>query len=474
MAMQAMVHTAANKNVAGALRMPRGRPLPGPRGYPLIGLLPDLFRHVTALPLFKAAWQAHGDAVRLPLGPYSACLFVQPDAIKHILVDNRDNYPRAQYQIRWLGRVMGSGLVTSEGDHWRRRRHLMHKLFTAKAVGGYATAMASAVQDVVDDWGRRIDDGQPELELSGDMVRLSMDALGRAVLGFDARSALDSMNETFLTLSHNMSNQVPTPIPPPNWLPTPGSLRIRRAVRQYDAMIDGLIRTRRAALETDDTATDLLSLLLRAQDDEGERLPAQGVRDEALTIYFAGHESTALALGWAFYSIAQNPEIERRLQDEVDRVLGDDLPTAETLEQLTYTDMVVRETLRLYPSFAMIPRDVREDDEIDGYHVPRGSIVVVSPLLTQRHPELWPEPERFDPERFAPGQAERRHRFSWLPFGSGSHACIGSAFVLMEMKIAIAMAIRRYRMSSIRPARPVDSVTTRPVDGIHMRLERRR
>ena len=450
-----------------------GKPLPGPRGYPLIGMLPDLFRHVSALPLLKDAWRTYGDAVQVPLGPYKAICFTHPDAVKQIMVEKRDNYPRAQYQIRWLSRILGTGLVSSEGELWRKRRHLMHKLFTVKAVQGYATSMASAVQDVIDGWERRLANDQPDLELNGEMARLSMDALGRSVLGFDARSSLDQMNEAIVALSWSLIHQAPTPFPPPLWLPLPENVRFKRARRQFDELIYEVIRARRATLETDTTASDVLSLMLRAQDDDGEPMSDEHVRDEALTIYAAGHESTAIALGWVFYAIAQHPDVERRLHEEVDRELGDALPTAEVVERLTYTDMVIRETLRLYPPFTMIPKDVREDDEIDGYRVPRGSVLVVSPYLTQRHPDFWPEPERFDPERHASGQAERRHRFSWIPFGGGSHACLGAAFSLLEMKIAVAMIARRHRLTLQRPTYPLAMLAVRPVGGLHMRLEPR-
>ena len=316
---------------------------------------------------------------------------------------------------------MGTGLFVSEGELWRRRRHIMHKLFTAKAVQGYATAIASAVHDVVGSWDRRLAQGQAEVELSGEMMRLSMDALGRSVLGFDARASLDRMNEAILTVSWSLLHQAPSLLTAR--LPLPKNIRFRRAIRQFDELFYGVIRARRAEQETDSRASDVLSLMLRAEDDEGERMSEQAVRDELLTIYFAGFESTSTALGWALHALSQHPEVERRLQEEVDRELGDDLPTAEVVERLTYTDMVVREVLRLYPSFAMIPKDVQEDDEIGGYRVPRGSIMVVSPHLTQRHPDLWPDPDRFDPQRHAPGKTEGRHRFSWFPFGSGPHVC---------------------------------------------------
>jgi cytochrome P450 len=270
-----------------------------------------------------------------------------------------------------------------------------------------------------------------------------------------------------------MFQQAPTPFPPPLWLPTPSNRRFTRALHRFDAMVFDAIRARRADPDADAPASNILSLMLRAQDDRGEMLSDQDVRDEALAIYFAGHDSAATALGWAFYEISQNPEVERRLHAEIDRELGDGLPTAAVVERLTYTEMVVRETLRLYPSFAMIPKDVREDDEIDGYRVPRGSIVVVSPHLTQRHPGLWPDPDRFDPERHAPGQAEQRHRYSWFPFGGGAHACIGSAFAMMEMKIAIATIARRYRLRLTQPTHPADMLTPTPVGGLHMRLEPR-
>lgn len=447
-------------------------PLPGPRGYPLIGMLPDLFHHVSALPLLRNAWRHYGDAVQLPMGHKTVCFFAHPDAVKHILVDNRDNYLRAQYQIRWLSRFIGTGLFVSDGELWRRRRHIMHKLFTARAVQGYTTAMSSAVQDVVDSWEGRLASGQTEVDLSRDMVRLSMDALGRSVLGFDARASLDRMNDAILTVSLSLLNQPPTLLP--IWLPSPRNIRFRRAIRQFDELFYSVIRARREEEATDSTASDVLSLMLRAEDDQGERMSEQAVRDEALTMYFAGFESTSTALGWALHALSQHPEAERRLHEEVDRELGDGLPTAEVVERLTYTEMVVRETLRLFPSAAMIPKDVKEDDTIAGYRVPRGSIAVVSPHLTQRHPDIWPDPDRFDPERHAPAQAEGRHRYSWFPFGSGPHVCLGAAFALLEMKIAIAMIARRYRLRLARPARPVDMLIPRPVEGIHMRLEPRR
>jgi cytochrome P450 len=379
------------------------RPMPGPRGYPVIGVMPDLFRHASALPLIREAWRTYGDVVRLPLGPYTVCFFAQPDAVKHILVDNRQNYARAKYQIRWLERVLGSSLVSSDGERWRRRRHLMHGPFTVKAVRGYATAMASAVQDVMDGWERRLAEGRAEIDLSEELIGLSMDAFGRSVLGFDARSASERSREAFLTLVEVYQRQAPTPFPLPLWLPLPDNLLFKRAMRQVDEVIYGAIRARRATLDTDDSASDVLSLMLRAQDHDGEPMSDRDVRDEVLSIYIAGHESMTFAMDWAFYAIAQHPEVERRLHEEVDRELGEGLPTAEVVGRLKYTEMVVRETLRLYPSFTMIVRDVREDDQIAGFRVPRGAMAVVSPQLTQRHPDFWPDPERFDPERHAPG-----------------------------------------------------------------------
>jgi cytochrome P450 len=202
----------------------------------------------------------------------------------------------------------------------------------------------------------------------------------------------------------------------------------------------------------------------------------QHLRNELMAFYFAGHETTAVALTWAFNAVAHYPEVEQRLHEEVDRVLGDGRPTAEVVERLTYTEMVVRETLRLYPPITMLPKDVREDDQIAGYRIPRGAVAIYSPFLTHRHPEFWPDPERFDPERHTPGQAERRHRMSWLPFSGGYHSCIGAVFAMQEMKIAIACIARRYRLRPIpeRPARLVEKFTLRPFGGLYMRLEPRR
>ena len=451
-----------------------GRPMPGPRGYPLIGIIPDLLRHDSALPLLRDAWQTYGDVARLPMGPYTLAFFAHPDAVKHILVDNRDNYPRAKFQQRWSSRGLGTSLFSSVGEHHRRRRHLMHGPFTVKAVRGYAPAVASAVQEVIEDWERRVAEDRAEIDLADEMIGMSMDALGRSVLGFDARSAGEGAEEAFLTAVAIHQRQPSIPYPPPLWIPTPDHLLFKRSVRKVDEMIYPAIRARRATLDTDDAASDVLSLMLRARDEDGEPMSDQHVRDEVLTLYVAGHESTTFAIGWAFYALAQHPEVERRLHEEVDRELGDGLPTAETIERLTYTEMLVRETLRLYPSVTMTVKDIQENDEIAGYRVPGGAMALVSAQLTQRHPEFWPDPDRFDPDRHAPGQLERQHRFSWFPFSAGPHACLGAAFALHQMKIAISMIARRYRLISLRPTYPTDTLAPKPVGGIQMRLEPRR
>jgi cytochrome P450 len=442
----------------------------------VIGVLPDIVRHGSALPVFKDAWRTYGDVVRVPLGPVVFYLLVHPDSVKHILVDNRDNYPRSIHQIRAGSAVMGLNLLTSEGAHWRRQRHIMQGPFAAKAVADHVPAMATAVEGVIDGWDRRLTAGQPELELAAEMVHLALDALGRSILGFDTRSTVDIINQAFLVVVKHGLRHATDAVRLPLWLPTPDNVRLRRARRQLEALIYQTIRTRRAEPDTYAYASDMLSLMLRAQDDWGEGMLEQHLRDELMAFYFAGHETTAVSLCWALHAIAQDPEVERRLHEEVDRLLGDGPLTAEVVERLTYTDMVVHESLRLYPPITMLAKDVLEDDQIAGYRVTRGSLAVFSPYLTHRHPDFWPDPERFDPERFAPGQAERHHRHSWIPFSGGYHSCIGAMFALQEMKIAIACSARRYRLRPIpeRPAKLVEKFTLRPFGGLHMRLEPRR
>jgi cytochrome P450 len=275
----------------------------------------------------------------------------------------------------------------------------------------------------------------------------------------------------------------------PEWLPTPGNRKHKRAMRVLDGAVYGTIAARRHEIDPtglsrparsaearDPNLDDLLALLMRAADEQtGDRMSDQQLRDESMTMLIAGHETVASALAWTWDLLARNPEAETKLHEELARELGGRAATAEDLPRLKYTEMVFQEAMRLYPPAWIISRKAGADDEIGGYAIPKGALVVTSPYVTQRMPELWPDPARFRPERFSPEESAGRHRYAYYPFGGGPRQCIGNGFAMTEAAIIIAAIAQRYTLSnaSDHPVAVEPGVTLRPKHGLEMIIERR-
>jgi cytochrome P450 len=269
-------------------------------------------------------------------------------------------------------------------------------------------------------------------------------------------------------LEHRMVNLVCAPL----FVPTPRNLRFRRAMRTFDDIVYGIIDERRQTPAT--AGGDLLSLLLTVRDPEtGQAMTDREVRDQVLTFIGAGHETTAVALAWTFAMLGQHPEVHAAVRAEAAAVLGDRTPTAADVPALALTQRVIRETMRLYPPVYAVARDVAQTDEIAGFTIPRKSTVIVSPYLTQRHPEVWPEPDKFDPDRFTPEQSAGRARFAYFPFLGGPHQCIGEHFAMIEMTLVVAMIVRRFRVELARegPITPKPLLATRPGGGVWIRVK---
>jgi cytochrome P450 len=285
-------------------------------------------------------------------------------------------------------------------------------------------------------------------------------------IGRDAMQAARAFTYVLENISQKSLNMLDLPL----WVPTKSNRKFNRAIQVLDNFIYGIIDNRR---EHPTEARDLLGVLLAATDPEtGEPISRQQLRDEVITIFFAGHETTAQAMTWTWYLLAQHPEIERRVLEEANRVLGDRTPTSENIEQLTYTEMVVKEAMRLYPPVWVFVRDALGDDEIGGYHIPKGSMMVFSQYLTHRHPAYWDDPEKFDPERFTPEAEKSRPRFAYFPFGGGPRICIGNNFAMLEAVTAVAMTARRYRLDLVpgQDIRPKMVGTLRPSAPVLMTL----
>jgi cytochrome P450 len=370
--------------------------------------------------------------------------------------------------------VLGQGLLTSEGDFWRRQRRIAQPGFHRDKVRRFADQMTGAAARMVQRWevhqaGPGGSGGTP-LNIAHEMMVLTLGIVGDTLLSLDTTAESERVGPAVTLALEHIQRRMFALFPFVDDLPLPSNRRFRRAVRYLDQLVMKLIEDRRASGE--DTG-DLLSMLISARDgDSGEGMSPQQLRDEVMTIFAAGHETTANALAWTFYLLSLHPAVARRLRAELKQVLDGRLPRYDDLAQLPYTAAVIQEVLRLYPPAWVISRSAIGDDLVCGYHVPAGSIVVVSPYITQRREVSWPNPEGFDPDRFLGASPPAAHRFDYFPFGGGPRQCIGNGFALMEAQLVLATVAQRFALHLV-PGRTVVAeplITLRPRGGIPMRL----
>jgi cytochrome P450 len=441
---------------------------PGPRGYPLVGLVP-LAARLGMPELLLTSWRKYGDVVSLRMPGRTMILLAHPDHVKHVLFDNRANYYKgATYDNFRL--LSGNGLITSEGDFWKRQRRLAAPAFHASAIAALGTTMTTAATDMLEDWDRQ---SAARFDLHHEMTKLTLRIVGEALFGQDLGADSDLSTPAFATALHAVVERGNAFVSLPLWVPTPANLRLRRALRLLDRLVYGVIERYR---QGESRGGQLLSMLMSAVDEETqEKMDDRQLRDEVITMYLAGHETTALALTWTWHLLGENPAAYDRLERELAAVLGGRVPTTADLPHLRYTRMVLEESMRLYSPTWTIARDVREDDEIDGYRIPAGSVVMLSQYVTHRRPDLWPDPERFDPERFAPEAVKQRHRFAYFPFSTGPRVCIGNTFSLVEGTLLLATICQRYRLRPVPGHRvtPDVQITYRPKGGLPMLREPR-
>lgn len=409
------------------------------------------------LALFLEAVREPAEIIRYRFGPYRAVLAKRSEHIEHVLVKNHDNYVKGQ-NYEPLKLTLGQGLVTSEGELWKRQRKLVQPAFHHRSLEGFATTMAKLTEATIDSWAN-IDS---PIDLHTHMTRLTFDIVGRTLFSADVGREADALKDALHYLLDWTNRRSAALVRPPLWMPTPGNLRFLRARRAFDTLIYRLIRERRAAASA---SGDLLDMLLAASDDDAsERL----LRDELITLALAGHETTANALSWTFYLLAKHPDIERRVAEEAIRVLGDRAPTIEDVANLELTGRVVEESMRLFPPVWGFERQAIGEDRIGDERVTAGTAVMIVPYSMHRDRRYWPDPDRFDPDRFLPEAKKERPRFAYLPFGGGPRVCIGNAFAMMEAKIVVALVLRRKQLR-LRPGFEAElepSITLRPKAGI--------
>ena len=453
---------------------PRPRRAPGPRGVPLFGNTLGAWKDV--LKLMFQSWQAHGDIVRFKFGPYDYLFINDPDAIRHVLVDNNKNYTKSR-NYHGLKLVLGEGLVTSEGDHWRRQRKLAQPAFHRDRLASFAQTMVADTSALLDRWAAK--DGEV-MDVHAEMMRLTFRIVGRTLFSTDVEGESERIGPAITVAMHHANDYAESLVRIPPWVPTPGNFRFKRAMRDLDELVLRIIGERRAAKGAGDASPslaagphDLLSMLMDARDEETRaQMTDRQLRDEVLTLVLAGHETTANLLTWTWYLLSKHPDAARRVYAEVRAVLGERKPALEDLPKLTYTTMVINESMRLLPPVWAFERQAIAADTLGGFDVPAGAIVGIAPYCLHRHPRYWENPEGFDPERFAQGRGEGRPRYAYLPFGGGPRQCIGNGFAMMEAQIILAMIAQRHRLELVagHPVELEPTVTLRPKHGMRMTL----
>ncbi|MEV6647278.1 cytochrome P450 [Amycolatopsis sp. NPDC051371] len=437
---------------------------PGPPRRATFRLLKQLF--TDRLALMGDSADTYGDVVRIAIGPKAMYLVNHPDLAKHVLADNAANYHKG-IGLQEARRALGDGLLTSDGETWRKQRRTIQPVFQPKRISRQAAVVASEVDGLI----KRLAEHDGPVEILHEMTGLTLGVLGKTLLDTEL-GGYETLGHSFEAVQDQAMFEAVTLSMVPQWVPLKKQLEFRTAREDLRRIADELVEQRLA--NPVENGEDVLSRLIASG--SGEGASRERMRDELITLLLAGHETTASTLGWAFHLIDEHPEVAERLHAEAVEVLGDRLPEHEDLRRLTYTVSVVEEVMRLYPPVWLLPRIAQADDEIGGYHVPAGSDVVVVPYTLHRHPEFWADPERFDPGRFdAANPAGRPPRYAYIPFGAGPRFCIGNSLGVMEAVFVLAMAARDLELRKV-PGKVVDPeamLSLRVRGGLPMTVHRR-
>ncbi|MBL8059048.1 MAG: cytochrome P450 [Anaerolineales bacterium] len=437
--------------------------IPGPAGQPLLGHM--LAFQQDRLGFLRRLQRDFGDVARYRLAHLAFVQISHPDGVRHILQEHHRNYQRGAFYAP-VRKLIGNGLPASDGDFWLRQRRLMQPAFHHRIVDGFAGVVTDATQALLARW-------QPgeTLDVSAELARLTMSIVSRALFSTPISDDGDTLGQAVAVVLQDIAYRFEVPFYPPPAVPTPRNRRFRAAAERLDRLVYGLIAEREARPEA--APDDLLTLLVTSRDAEtGEAMSPQQLRDELLALFVAGHETTANALSWALYLLAQHPDAAARLRAEVAQALDGRTPALADLPNLPYTRQVLDETMRLYPPAWIFNRTAQADDEIGGYFIPAGTTVAFSQYVTHRHPDFWEDPDRFDPERFTPERSAERPAYAYFPFGGGPHKCIGQGLALMEAHLALALIAQRAQWALVpgRPVTPEAHVTLRPRGGLWMTL----
>jgi cytochrome P450 len=457
-----MAHDASS-----TLSPPKQPRPPGPGGIPFLGVLPGLLRN--PLKLYEDLAR-YGDVVEYRVGRTRAFMINRPEHIGEVFQRDNITFTRSVYHER-IRSLFGDGLITSEGDSWRQQRGLMQPAFQKNRMSAYVPLVREATSDLLRDWRRAARTGE-RVNATADLARLTQTLTVQIMFGTDlAERSMGAIRGALATINAELYKQVLF-----GWwqhLPLPGNLRYRRATGTLEHIMRNVVQDK-AVREGE--SHDLLTMLMQAHtQNTGAPSADRSIRDQMITIFIAGHDTTVSVLSWTLFLIGQHSAVMERIEREVDTVLGDGEPAYEHLSRLIYTKQVIEEAMRLYPPAYGLTRKAVTNTTLGGYFIPAGSLLFISPYVMHRHPNYWDEPLRFDPDRFTKERCDKRLRYTYFPFGGGPRTCIGIHLAMLEMVLVLAMTARAYSFSLAAecPVLPRPLLLLRPKEGVVVRLSPR-
>ena len=455
--------SAKTKLLDGAIQ--RGRP-PGPKGVPLLGNLPEFGRD--KLGFFTRCAREHGDITAFKFAAWPCLLLCDSDDIENVLVRNHSNFIKHRVVLRHVTAVFGNGLLTSEGDQWQRQRRLSSPAFSGQQLLGYGSDIVDLTRRMLTDWK-----SGDVRDIHSEMMGLTLRVAAKTLFDSDVEQDIADMERAVNDMTVEIERRLKRPFVLPDWLPLPGHWRYRNGIRTGERIIHQMIAERHANGTTG--RNDFLSRLMATRDGTGRSMTDGQLRDQALTLLLAGHETTALALSWTWYLLAQNPEIDARVAVEIAKCVGDRPVSVEDLPALKLTEATVLEAMRLYPPAWVMGRESIDAFELRGYRFDGGTTVFVSPWVQHRDPRHFDEPEHFLPDRWLGDLPRKLPRYSYMPFGGGPRICIGQRFAMIEAVMVLATIVQHFSimLEPVRAIEPFPSITLRPKGGVHARLLRR-
>lgn len=411
----------------------------------------------------------YGDLAMFRMGPYRFCLVNHPDFIRDVLVTHRKSFPKIERHLRAIRSFSGNNVFVSDGEFWLRQRRLIQPAFRTKRFESYAQATVYHAQRLIETWS----DGD-EFDLVPKMAELALLGIGQALFNVDLTEQKELYGDVLTVHSETLRDEFRAAIVLPDWLPTKAKRRKRWAIGVLRELINGVIQDRR---ETGRDHGDVLSILLLAVDEEadGGQMTDQQALDEATIMLVAGQDDVTAALSWCWCLLSQHPDIDAQFRNELESVLGGKTPTYNDVAKLPFTEMIIKETLRMYPpTWSLVPRQATQTVGLGDYQIPRGTWAFVSPYATHHDPRYYPEPERFDPTRFSPKRTGKNPQFTYIPFGGGPRMCIGNHFTFTLLTMALATIAQRFRfelMDAPDSIVPDPSLALRPRDGISVRVQ---